>query len=292
MFIEHNEHLIIMEEHVSPLTPFDLALLAGCGVKTVYYQASVRWQEMQPSESAGIDWRELDRRVEQAQKAGLRSLVPFVHELPTWKPDDWYFTRDGLGIPNYQNPQTGADLDEFARAIIARYPPEWFQLIYGMPADGEFPVEFWPYTNTLPFPNHVLADWVVARQRVLEAQHGEVWTAFHHYTGPVWIDDVYRALAGKFPNSRHYGIAFTHFVHNRPETQKALRHMRDAYGMRYFAGSEYVQGLRGHTGRCIGEGVWGFITCPTHSYQQYRTVEPWMLPEIALAMRELEKAHA
>jgi hypothetical protein len=291
MFLE-NEHVIIMDQGGYELEPGELAQLARAGVKTVYYQAGCKWGEIQPNPTLPRDFAKLDRYLENVERAGLKCLLPFLNQLPGWLRDEYYFTRAQAGIPNYENPAMGAWLDDLACDLIMRYPPSIFQLIYGMPADGEFPCEFWPNSNTLPFPTRVLSDWVIDRHEILAAQHNEVWTAFHCYTQPVWFDEFYGALKAAYPDAQHYAIAFTHFIHNRQCQKDTLAHNRDAYGMRYFAGSEYVQGYRWSLPMLLAENVWGFITCPIHSFQEHRRIEPWMLSEIERVVKTLESRDA
>lgn len=289
-FLHRDDRIIIMDLEANRLTLDELKRIADIGIQTTYYHEAINWQKMQPTEDSPIDFGRLDEYIENIQKVGMKTLLPFLHRLPTWKPDKWYFTREKEGIPSYGNPQVGDDLDEFAKQIISRYDPQLFQLIYAIPGDGEFPCHFWPTAPDLPFPTRVLSDFVIERQRLLAQQHGEVWTAYHCYTEPVWWDSFYTALRTAYPVSQFYGIAFTLYIHNQGRIYDWYRRTSERYNMGYFGGSEYCQGLAKHTPICISQGHRGFITAPIHPFQEHKRLESWMLEDLMFANERLKEA--
>lgn len=289
MFIDQDDQIILMDLELNRLGLDDLKQLADIGIKTVYYHGAIPWGEMQPTAESPINYDRLDQYMVNIEQAGLRALIPFVYSLPQWKPDNWFLTREGLGIASYTNPTAGEEIDNLAKEIIARYDPKITQLIYAMPADGEFPVHFFPYSGSLPFANSVLSDFVVARQRIFAAQHGEIWTAFHTYTNPGWWDDLYSALQSNFPDCAHYAIQFTYYIHASNDIYNRINNTSEKFGIGYFGGSEYCSGLRGHTPICISQKQRGFITAPIHPFQsQHIQFEPWMIDELKWALSELK----
>ena len=315
MFIEQDERIIIMdiggakgfkngievpELVVRPnLLPVDdLKHLRDIGIKTVYAQGMLDWNVIQPDLGAELNFDKLDEYIERMQQSGMKAIVPFIEVAPTWKTDDWYIRRDYYGIPNYRSEEAAMDYDAIAQALLPRYDKKYFQLTYGIPSGGEFAVHFHAYNSrlTLPgdeiLPTKVLVDWVIGRNSLLEPQHNEIWTAYHHLTHPVWMDELYNAMRVEFPSSEFYGIQFTYFgpVNRRRNMIPDLQHARDTWGIKYFVGSEYCQGLREHTPIAIEHGVWGFITSPFHfeQRQKYTNMEDWMFDELAWSLKQLQ----
>lgn len=310
MFIQSDEHIIIMD--MGPATAFkdgaaipanfllldELKQLHDIGLKTVSTTGILDWNRFQSSATAKWDYSYLDEYMERCIKAEMKALIPFVDVTPNWKPDDWYLRKDWYGVPNYENEQTGIDYDEFAKLLIDRYDPAHFQLVYATPASGEFPVHFHAYGSRLTIvgtnrilPTPILSKWIIERNKILEAQQGELWTEFHFYNDPVWIDEVYDDLRAEFPTSLFYGIQYTYFnnLKRRPKLVQQLQKARDKWNMKYFIGSEYCTGLRSHTPVAIEHGVWGFITGPLHTFQEHRRLETWMLDELSWSMKQFQE---
>ena len=296
MFIEPDEHLIIMDMNHGggvDLTYDEMCLLRTAGVRTLYYQAAIRWDVMQPKDGAPLDWSVVDSFVENARRAGLKMLIPFVYSIPRWKPDEFFYSREQAGelcygVPNYGSADVTAELDAFMVEVIERYGGEDAQVIYSIPGNGEFALHLWPRSPKMDYPMNEFVAWVVARQRILVEQHDEIWTGYHPYTSPEYWEPVYGALFSEFPFARHYGFIFTYVQHSRPHI-KELIHYNQRYGMTYYAGTEYVQGMAGHVPRLIDGGV-RMLTAPKHPFQQYRGIEPWMLETIEKAIAQYEEA--
>lgn len=293
-FLDPDEHIIIMEVghniHVGPhyMTPDEYKQIRDIGLKTVYHQAAINWQKIQPTADSPLDWSYLDAYMENIINAGLKALIPFIYHPPEWWPDEYFLTRIFPYIPNYSNAEIGAALDNLAHLVIERYPPASIQLIYAIPADGEFPHEFWPQTPTLNFLTEYLTNFLVARQMVLSQQHGEMWTAYHLYTNPQWLPAVYDGLRDALPDVDFYSIAFTHFIHHQQPLYDRVARARDKWNIKYFAGSEYCQGIHPHLPMALEQGIWGFITAPLYPGPCPERLEPWMLDNLKLANAALQ----
>jgi hypothetical protein len=294
MFIEPDEHLIVMDEYGNHLLPDELKALADVGVKTIYAHGIISWERMQPTEGDLINWSELDAYISKIRKAGLKVLLPFAHNMPTWKPDDWYYVRETSrgngGIPSYTHKQTGYDLDAFALEIIYNYLDD-AQVIFSIPNDGEFPFHDWPTDGECHVPIDAFTNFVCNRQRVFNMSNGEVWTSYHHTMSPVYIDPLYAEMNWQFPGSQHYGIQFTYFPHGQGLMDKVISTSRK-YGVKYYVGAEYCQGLRPNVPLCIEQRMHGVIVAPIHSFQTHHRVdEKWMLDDIEWAIKTFNESY-
>ena len=285
-FMRPDEYIIIMDQGTNELLPDELVMLRDAGIQTIYYNAAVRWNQVQPRPGA-MYLEHLDDYVEQIERAGLKALLGFFHTMPMWKPDDWYHTRDCTGIFSYTNPETAADIDAMAQFIIDRYRGRPVQLVYAMPFDGEFPCSFKPKIGR-PLPDAVIRDFVVGRQRVLEPQFNEIWTAFHHSCLPPYLVPTHEALVETFPNSNHYTLQYTFWDHG-PRVKIAAQAVQERLGVQTYVGSEYCDGLKQYTAGAIERGL-RFITCPIHTFQPHRRIETWMLDNIRDSLRQFEEA--
>ena len=287
MFIEKNEHIIIMDQWENCLTRDELVMLRDAGIQTIYLQGSVRWSWIQPEPDVWR-WGSLDRRVEAYEAAGIKALVGYFSSCPNWKPNDWYFSRYTTGIHSYTNPETAEDIDDFSARLIERYEGKEVQIVYAMPAAGEFPMAFTPGGSRLPLSDQHLADWIVARQKPLEAQYNEVWTAFHHSCFPTFIGPTLEALREAYQESNHYSLQYTFWQHP-DNVQQAVRIVQERLGVQYYVGSEYIQGMSQVAPYAIQRRV-RLITSPIHTFQEHRRVQPWMLDTIKRTLRMYEEA--
>lgn len=289
-FIQPDDHILIMDMYSNFLTLDELHALEDVGIKTTYLWSAVCWPDMQSHEGAPINWKFLDTYMEKIGHTGLKVLAPFIQQLPYWKPDDWYFSQDGPKIPSYTNPQTADELDTFARKIIERYMGSNFQLIYSIPKEGEFPYVVFPTPQYDPLPHKVLTDFIVARQRIFEAQFGEIWTFYHWSGNPPYMDSIYTALNEAYPDSKHCAVQFTHFPPHPSIIQFSMvKRARELYGLRYFVGSEYCTGMAKYIDSAIAQGV-GFLTAPLHYFQDEKRLTPEMIDIIKNSVRKMEAA--
>ena len=287
MFMRPDEHIIIMDQGYNLLMPDELAMLRDAGIQTVYFQGGVSWYNIQPRPGVW-HFEDLDARMLEYERAGLKVLIGFLSTMPYWKPWEWYFNRDGRGIMSYTNPEAAADIDDLGYLLIHRYKGMGAQLVYAMPADGEFPMAYFPGGGRLPVSDMDLAAWVIDRQRQLEAQYGEIWSAFHFSCFPTYIGPTLEELTKAYPDSAHYSLQYTYWQHPY-NVHDAVQAIQKMYGVKYYVGSEYIQGMQQVTTHAINHGV-RLITSPIHSYQEHRRVEPWMLDVIKDTLRQYEEA--
>lgn len=292
MFIEPNEHIIIMDQGSNVLMPDELVMLRDAGIKTIYLTNGIKWMRIQPRPGVWY-FEELDARIEDYEQAGLKAVIGvFGSSMPYWKPWDWFFdgkSPRGHGFHSYTNPETAAGIDDFAARLIERYRGKRVQFAYAMPASGEFPTPI-PRGAQSPILDEDLAAWVVARQKQLEAQYNEVWSAFHFTCCPTYIIPTIEALKEAYPDSAHYSLQYKYF--NQPHNvQAAVVGAQKKYGVQYYVGSEYVQGMKLLAPYAVQHGV-RLLTSPIHSYQPRRRVEPWMLDVIRDTLGLYEEADA
>ena len=283
MFVHPDNRLLVMNTNDGrTLTADEMRMLVDAGLDTIYMQGAIYWDRMQPSPGAPLDWRNPDEQVEAARQAGAKILMPFCYSLPAWKPDNWFHSREiiatSYGIASYTNPDVAAELDAFALEVIERYKGDDFQLIFSLPCNNEFPFTMWPTTPLSPIPVEDLAQWVVDRQRIYEAQYNEVWTAYHPYTNPVYWDAVYGALFSFYPFARHYGITFTYVQHNHLHIKPLIKRNQDK-GMIYYGGAEYVQGMRVNYDKLRSNGM-RMLVAPKHPFQPVDKITPDLIEEM------------
>jgi len=295
MFIEPNEYIIIMDmnsdEIERRITYDDMCKLRDAGVKTLYFQAAIRWELMQPTPDAPFCWDIVDGWVNKARRVGLKMLIPFIYSIPPWKPDEYFFSREQVekayGVPNYENKEVSEEFDRMIKEAIERYSGDDCQVINAIPCNGELAFHIWTYDNKFHCPEDVLIDFIIERQKLFEAQHNEIWTAYHPYTDPLYWKPVYNALFETFPNSTHYGIIFTYVQRNERHFFEKIKYNQDR-GMIYYGGTEYIQGMRQNVPKLIS-GNMRMLTAPKHPYQHIANVNEWTRNEIRWALGEYEK---
>jgi hypothetical protein len=247
---------------------------------------------MQPKPDAPISFAHLDRYIDDIEAAGLRCLIPFVYDGPLWKDPDWFMFYHGYdsdipSSPSYTNPQTLQEIDELAQVAIERYKGRPVQFIFSIPLDGEFCTPFMgaiPRSEPMGISNEQFIEWVVARQRALVSQCNEVWSAYHLMDYPSFTDDLYGRLRAEWPDAAHYAIQFTHWHHPKHAID-AVDHVHQEYGVLYFAGADYVSGLRHNTQLAI-EHETGLICSPVSIYAGGGRLDRWHLEEIRWCLQE------
>jgi len=292
MFIEPDEYLIIMDMNDNDvnrrLTFDEMLMLKDAGVKTIYWQAAIRWEQMQPTPDAPFDWSRVDEYVEMIRRAGLKVLIPFIYSFPKWKPDNFFFSREvveqAYGVMSYTNPAVAAELDAMLKEAIRRYTADDVQLVYSIPCNGELAFHLWTFDNKCHCPEDVLVNWVIERQKIFEPQHGEIWTAYHPYTDPLYWKPIYNALFETFPQSKHYGIIFTYVQHGMRHFHTRIKENQER-GMTYYGGTEYIQGMRTNVPKLLS-GNMRMLTAPKHPYQKIDRVTGWAQDEIRWALEQ------
>lgn len=292
MFIEPDEHIIVMEDLYNPFSPNDIKMVEDAGIKTVYVSASVCWDKIHPS-SFHIDWVGLDRRLEKLLESNLKLLLPFYYTTPKWFPDSWYIHKHELAthiLPNFANPDFERAVDNFADEILEHYAEyrDRIQLTFSIPSGGEF---FWDavQTSNYPMSDETIINFVLNRQRHLVKQHGEVWLHLHNFLGdPMnWnnthLPFLYQAMVDEFPDTPFYSIQFAHFtcghLQNRIDGQFKVKEYTERFGIKFFVGSDYCEGLTTNFDAGMEQKIWGFFTCPIHSENliRHNSIEPWMV---------------
>jgi hypothetical protein len=290
MFLESDEHIIIMEDtYLNPYTITDVSMLIDAGIKTVHINDVICWNELANQYVPGYNWSALDKRIEKYLFSDLKIILPFFFTMPDWFPSDWYYIKGK--IPNYANKEMCAAIDDFAYAILDYYSDikDRVQFTFAIPSDGEF---LWDamIENNYPFSDDVIAEFIINRQKILIEQHNEMWIYLHTFLGAEnsWnrhkLPILYQALRNEFGDIPFYSIQFAHFATGNhptnPECQSKVAEYKDKFGIQFFIGSQYCEGLVSNFDKTIQQKVRGFITCPNMSFSTHRHVEPWMVETI------------
>ena len=306
MFIEQDEHIIIMEDFYNPFNRDDLSMLEDTGIKTIYMTSPICWNRIYKRDSSEKEWSELDRKLDVLLQSNFKLLMPFYHTMPDWFPNSWYLMKHELEthiIPNYGNKEFQQAVDTFAYEVLDHFSDitNRMQLTYSIPAGGEF---LWESTFSVrQFPATVddVKDFVIGRQRLLSKQYGEMWLLFHNFLGTLdnwnnqYLPDLYQALIDEFPDVPLYSIQGAHFACGNSPTyeggQDKVRTYNERYGVKFFVGSEYCEGLVTNFDAAVRQNVYGFLTSPLHHQNPNKPVhmEGWMVENLKEADRKLKE---
>ena len=106
---------------------------------------------------------------------------------------------------------------------------------------------------------------------------------------------LYQSLRNEFQDVPIYSIQFSHFaagnVLTDKEKQYKVAEYKDRFGIQFFIGSQYCEGLIDNFEEAIRQKVRGFITCPNMSFCAYRHVEPWMVGNIKITNRKFNEVY-
>jgi hypothetical protein len=195
-------------------------------------------------------------------------------------------------IPNYANADYIDAVDSYIIGALNHLDAylDQVQLTYAIPAGGEF---LWDCNQVTPFPVHPdeIIKFVVGRQKILAGQHGEIWTLFHNFLGdPMnWNNTqlplLYAQLENEFPDTHRYSIQGAHFscgYLTSKENQMKVKKYNENFGVEFFVGSDYCEGMITNFDAVIEQGVRGFLTAPLHrdNPKHHKSVEPWMVDVI------------
>ena len=304
MFIENDEHIVIMEDFDSyPFSIDDIKKLEDASIKTVYMTNVMCWDDMYSRN----DWSSLDGKIEKYEKSNMKLVIPFYGiGLPqrfmrtigaglAERGDFGNWSNYVYNSPNYGDEEYIQAVDNLAHQLFQRVSdfPRPIQFSFSIPQNGEFP--FFPHTDDWPYSNEVLLKFIVDRQRILNSQYGEVWTAYHNLSG-LWnakyMPLLYDTLRKEFPDSPYYAVQFGHFV-NSLEVQMYVAKYAVEYGVRFLIGSNYVEGLITNFDAGAAQNIWGFLTAPLHGENpvQHKHIEDWMIPVIRTANEKLREAY-
>ena len=263
MFIENDEHIIIMEFRELPLMLSEFQSLEEYGVKTVWLHSGI---------DLSMNWEEIYRRMDGILKhTKLKILLPFFY---SHSQGDWLKN----GVIDYANPDVAKSMDDTTLKLLEYLAPvrDRVQLTYAYFGDGEYPwpIKSGPQTTKGPVSKEELAKFIADRQKILSSQHNEVWLSLSHILGHFGavVDEINRVLYSEFADCAHYRIQYTHF----PLMSESVRWIiKSNPQSKYFVGSDYIDGLVSNYEEGILQGVWGFLTAPIHLPQT--RVEPGML---------------
>lgn len=308
MFLDPTEHILIMDEVTCPFSLDDLKKLEGAGIKTVFGNCFIRWDEIYKQGISELDWSSIDRNIERYLHTNLKLLLPTYYTMPGWFPSEWYIKNTEIPehrIPNYGNEDFRNAVDNFINQILIHYADiqDRIQLIYAIPSGGEFVIDPFMEDN-FPFTDDDVIDFVIGRQKLFVKQHEEIWMSFHNWLGNArgWNREhlplLYDALRDEFPYVPRYSIQFAHFMIGAFSTtdvslQLKVKRYNRKYGIQFFIGSQYCDGLIMNIDAAIQQGVRGFFTAPFHLENPKKPthLEDWMLTAMVETNKRFEEAY-
>jgi len=297
MFLEKDERLIIID--------------IGCSIDPVYESGGV-WRaftisELQSLEKVGVktiwfgwrtwlhsDWQIIYDEVGNIlENTNLKILLPFFDAPPD---DTWLLD----GNIDYVNPDVGKSIDEVTLKFIDQfsYAKDRVQLIYSYMTGGEFVwlkgpgspenANVWPLDP--PLSSEIVAEFIVERQKILSAQHDEVWTSLHDILG-YWSNEhlnrpriINEALYAEFPGCEHYRVQYSYFRHM--VSDHARSYIKNNPRSKYFVGSDYAEGLITNFDEGLELGIWGFVTAPIIAGNSEQAgLEDWQLENIETTIK-------
>lgn len=308
MFLDPKEHILIMDDVYHLFNLDELKKIEGSGIKTLYGNCFVCWDKIYKQGSSELDWSSVDSKIEPYLQTNLKLLLPTYYTMPDWFPAEWYIKNDVIPdhrIPNYGNKDFRSTVDNFINQILIHCADirDRIQLIYSIPSGGEFVYDPFQEDN-LPFTDKEVIDFVVGRQKLFVKQHGEIWMSFHNWLGNLrgWnkahLPLLYQALMGKFPDVPKYSIQFAHFAvgafsNTDVSLQFMVKEYKEKYGIQFFVGSQYCDGLFQNIDAAIRQGVRGFFTAPFHleNPKNPATLDEWMLTAMTETNKRFEEAY-
>lgn len=310
MFLSPDEHILIMDEIKRLFSLDDLLKLEDAGIKTIYGNCFIRWDKIRlhSGDAFGWDWSSVDSIIEKYLHTNLKLLLPTYYTMPDWFPAEWYIKNTLIPehrIPNYGNIDFRHTVDNFINQILIHFADirDKIQLIYAIPSGGEFVID--PFLeDNLPFTDEEIIEFVVGRQKLFVKQHGEVWMSFHNWLGNPrgWnnahLPILYQAIVDEFPRADKYSIQFAHFAIGAYSTtdlsyQSMVTSYKEKYGIEFFVGSQYCDGLLKNLDAAISQKVRGYFTAPFHLENPNfpTSLEPWMFVNMMYANKRFEEEH-
>jgi hypothetical protein len=299
MFLEPDEHIIPMESTVYPFSIDDLKMMEDAGIKTIYVTHTFYWDKIQKQDSYDEDWSYSDGRIEKYLYTNLKMMLPFYVTMPRWFPPDWYIDNshplDNHVIPNYANKELQYEVDDFADEILIHYSDirDRIHLTYAIPAGGEF---LWDANkiDNYPVSDEELFEFVIGRQRLLSEQYNEIWLLYHNFLGDprnwnnVHLPFLYQALRDEFPDTPIYSIQGPHFsvgkkdYYTDEKNQNKVTEYTDKYGIKFFVGPDYCEGMKKNIDKAISQKVYGFLPAPLGEENTvlHTSVEQWMVDDM------------
>lgn len=123
----------------------------------------------------------------------------------------------------------------------------------------------------------------------------EIWTSAHHLmvqqgagNGSKFLRFVLDAYKECWPDALLHGIQYTVWVHgNNFNYRTMLREDITKYGIDYYAGAEYCDGIKRFTAELLASEFRGFIVAPFSILTDYHKLESWMLENIEHANKAI-----
>jgi hypothetical protein len=301
MFIKPDDYIILMEDDIYyPLSAEDVKMVVSAGTGVVYVPRTINWGKI--GSKGSYDWLSLDRAIDKYLNTDLRLLLPLDWNIPPWFPDSWCL--ENKTIPNYANPDLMSAIDTFIYDILDHLydVKDRIQLIYAIPSGGEF---LWDGVRPDPFPvsDDVIHNFILGRQKILYSQHGEIWLHLHNFIGGPrnWnnthLSFLYEVLSNIYRDA-FYSIQFAHFSiggmnFTNLECQSMVTQYNEKYGIKFFVGSDYCEGMVKNFDAAIKQKVRGFFTCPRHLENpiHHNLIEPRMIDIIKETNRKFREVY-
>lgn len=155
-----------------------------------------------------------------------------------------------------------------------------------------------PYPHRTPVGDPLTDEWLkqsiisamLHKQRLVIELNGnnEIWHSAHHLcawqgagAGAKFIRDVLDAYVEGIPGVKINGVQYTYWVHgNNFNYATMIEEDIDRYGIDFYVGAEYCEGLPIFTPRMLKSRLKGFILAPLSVLMNYIRLEPWMLENI------------
>jgi hypothetical protein len=271
MFLDNDERIIIMEDdYYFPFSLDDIKKLRDAGIKTVMIPHILNF------DSSNKDGFLSKLSVFLSQE--LKVLVPFCYSDRKYTMLDWInLSRDLLDFRL-------TVLDDWLGSELRKS----VQLIYAVPEGGEF---LWDamQTGNYPISDEELFRFIVYHQQFLGQEHKEIYLSLHNFLGDSknWnnthLPFLYEKLRSEFPNAPLYSFQYAHFSCGGTPTpidmQYKVKRYTEDYGVKFFVGSDYCEGLTKNFDYAMKQKAYGFVTSPMHSENpiKHEHVEDWMV---------------
>jgi len=328
-FLDDTEFILYMDCQMANgqyLGIEDLKRLRDAGMRTAYH-CYTRWDSFivngQP------DWGYFDRYLERMHQANMKALIVLWQVQSNAYPSDWYCLKESRQKILALSPWCAEAQDEHRRVLrlaIKHYTSDKVQFVMGQHQGNErvlinqpayydrYAIADWRNSGHEGIPDHTTpegAEWLKQSYIRLmtdlmavfvDTPHREAWYALSRYKvwrsdischGCEWIDDYLQAWQALKPkqinhvsfNYFPYGQAYWDLIHNK----------NHEYHVNEYVGAEYCEGLRDGNGTlAVNQGLRGMIVGPTHALTGHRTIDDWMVAQIAathnaFTQREQEK---
>jgi len=288
MFLDNDEHIILLQQRPNPLTPESLRLFRQAGIKTIMHIPMCSWHEMEPARGT-YNWDVGDRVIDLARSANLKSIIGLYVRSPDWAwpypiVAPWYnggidtlFNLPVHAVNCFIPEALAAEID-FLEHACDHYTANDVQCCYAMPYGAERIIP-----QNMPYVAEKLIEVVLARQRVFGQYSDDLWTAFHpspasnkENTGNEHLWACYAAMQQAFPSHTLHRIIYTFFT--------LCSFQNDIADTKLWVGAEYAANVLKHA-QVLGQyNAWGLVMCHTHSVFDARQPTPQEYADTAAAV--------